>query len=44
MYILQGPGPYNGLIKARLGNGGVRLHTIGVIFAVGAAVFEEVLV
>jgi hypothetical protein len=37
-------GPYNGLIKARLGTGGVRLNAAGVICAVGAAVLEEVLV
>jgi hypothetical protein len=35
--------PYNGLIKARLGTGGVSLNIGGVICAVGATVLEEVL-
>ena len=35
--------PYNGLIKARLGTGGVGLDIAGAMFAVGATVLEEVL-
>jgi hypothetical protein len=40
----QGQEPHNGLIKARLGTGGVRLDTDGVFGVVYETFLEEVLV